>query len=133
MSHRRCVGARSCGYYGYKNHKDSASIAEASRQVPADISEPLYPDAGTLQIVMAEALQHGRLETAPRGGRQEVAAATFRRTCDEGGFLADDCHVLRCGPDIFRDPIGNVEGLDAFTHAAEQSFGFVCLFSRNDD
>ena len=42
------------------NQKDSAGIAEASRQVPADIPEPLYGDADTLQIVMAEALPHGR-------------------------------------------------------------------------
>ena len=53
------------------NQKDSARIAEASHQMPADISEPLYRDADTFQIVMAEALPHGRLDTlvdAPRGG-----------------------------------------------------------------
>ena len=45
-----------------------------------------------------------------------AAAATFRKTCDEGGGFADDCPVLRCGPDIFRDRLGTVEGLDEFCH-----------------
>lgn len=38
-----------------------------------------------------------------------------RPATKEGG-LADNCPVLRCGPDIFRDRLGTVEGLDEFCH-----------------
>lgn len=54
------------------NQKDSAGIAEASRQVPADIPEPLYGDADNFK------------SSWPRRSRM-AAAATFWKTCDEGG------------------------------------------------
>jgi hypothetical protein len=42
------------------DQQDRAGIAEAGRQVPADISNPLYRDADTLQIVLPKALPHRR-------------------------------------------------------------------------
>lgn len=82
MSHRSALGLAHAAIMDITNQKDSAGIAEASRQVPADIPEPLYGDADTLQIVMAEALPHGRrchlLEDLRRkGGASRITALSL--------------------------------------------------------
>ena len=72
MSHRSALGLAHAAIMDITNQKDSAGIAEASRQVPADIPEPLYGDADNFK------------SSWPRRSRM-AAAATFWKTCDEGG------------------------------------------------